>query len=54
LRRKQHEPVEEYPASELPPIRFELTLIRRDEYIQKEKDEYFTNSFGIRMKRQKE
>jgi len=53
LRRKQHEPVEEYPASELPPIRFELTLLRRDEYIQKEKEEYFTNVFGIRMKRQK-
>jgi len=48
--RKHHEPVEESP--DLPPTRFELTLLRRDEYIQKEKEEYFTNSFGIRMRRQ--
>ena len=26
--RKHHEPVDEYPASELPPVRFALTFLR--------------------------
>ena len=27
LQRKNHEPVDEYPASELPPVRFALTFL---------------------------